>query len=347
MQRKVFRRRKMKKIGKALQIMLLVLVTCAFIACVVKTDDAAPQNKANPSAPAGGTVIPPKNGKAYQFGYSVGEMIHPTNSFSIQIFEAKMKELGYPYTVTDAERRSDKQIDDINALIQKNIDALLILPTDGVAVAPGAEAAYNANIPVFTVLRSMPTVGDKVKSNCVADDFAIGKLAGIWISTALNGRGNVAYLSGTPGLSTSEERTRGFHAVMDTFPNIKIIAEQTAKYERAEAMTVMEGILRANPRIDALFAANDQMAGGAAQAIQAAGRQGIKIVGVNFQKDGYQRMLDGEQAADITTPMTTMTLDAIEAAIDYFNGRPVPLNKFTAVDIVTKENVKAFEDQLY
>ena len=119
-----------------------------------------------------------------------------------------------------------------------------------------------------------------------------------------------------------------------------------ARYNRADAMTVMEGVLQANRNIDALFAANDEMCGGAIQAIQAAGRKGIKTIGVNLQKDGYQRMLNGEQDADITTPMK-MVLDAVDAAMDYLAGKPVPLVKNIPVDIVTKENAKAFEDQVY
>ena len=338
----------MKKVRIASKILLLVCVAFAIFACKVTTEGSGASGKsAQPVAQAApGSVIPPRNGRVYHFGYSVGEMNHPTNAYSVELFEARMKQLGYEFTVTDAERRSDKQIDDINALIQKNIDALILLPTDGVAVAPGVEAAYAAGVPVFTVLRTMPSVRDKVQTFCVADDYSIGKLAGVWISTVLNGRGNVVYISGTPGLSTAEDRTKGFHEVIDQFPNIKIIAEQTARYNRADAMTVMEGILQANRNIDALFAANDEMCGGAIQAIQAAGRKGIKTIGVNLQKDGFQRMLNGEQDADITTPMK-MVLDAVDAAMDFLAGKPVPLVKNIPVDIVTKENAKAFEDQVY
>ena len=335
----------MGKIVKASKILFLMSVVCAFIACTVTTEGSGAQSKAAQPAQSG-TVIPPKNGKTYHFGYSVGEFNHPTNAYSVQLFEERMKKLGYEYTVTDGERKSDKQIDDINALIQKKIDVLIVLPTDGIAVAPGVEAAYTAGIPVFTVLRTMPSVRDKVKTFCVADDYSIGKLAGIWVSTVLNGKGNVVYISGTPGLSTAEDRTKGFHEVIDAFPNIKVIAEQTARYNRADAMTVMEGVLQANKNIDALFAANDEMCGGAIQAINAAGRKGIKTIGVNLQKDGYERMLNGEQDADITTPMK-MVLDAVDAAIDYLNGKPVPMVKNIPVDIVTKENAKAFSDQVY
>jgi ribose transport system substrate-binding protein len=273
-------------------------------------------------------------------------MNHPLNAHTVLLFEAKAKELGLEFTVTDAERKSDKQIDDIQALIQKNVDALIVLPTDSFAVAPGVEAAADAGIPVFSVLRNVPAVGEKLITYCGVDDFSVGKLGGIYVSLMVNGRGNVVHLTGTPGVTTSEDKSRGFHSVIDNFPDIKIVAEQTAKYQRAEAMTVMEGILQANKSIDVLFAANDEMAGGAIQAIQAANRTGIKVIGANLQKDAYQRLLTGEQAADITTP-TKRVIEALEAALDYLNGKPVPRVKFIAVDIVTKENCKAFEDQVY
>jgi ribose transport system substrate-binding protein len=262
------------------------------------------------------------------------------------LFEAECKERGLEYTVSDGEHDATKQIDDINALIQKNVDALLILPTDGNAVAAGVEAAYEAGIPVFVILRDMPTVKDKYVAFSGTDDVELGKIAGQWIVDAIGETGNIVYITGTPGLSTAENRTTGFHSIVDQYPNVKVIAEQAGNYNRATAMDVMAAILQANADIAAVWCANDEMAGGAIQAIDAAGRNGILVGGANLQKDAYNRLLDGTQAADVTTP-PQMVIAALDAAMAYLNGEQVEKTLLYPLDLVTKDNAAQFEEQIY
>lgn len=226
------------------------------------------------------------------------------------------------------------------------MDAIIVLPINGHAVAEGVEAAYDAGVPISPVLRDMPTVKDKYLCFSGCDDFELGRIAGEWIVEAVGGEGNIVYLTGIPGVSTAEDRTRGFHSVVDKYPKIKVVAEQTANYSRSEAMTVMEAILKANKDIDAVWCANDEMAGGAFQAIDAAGRRGILLGGANFQKDAYQRILSGDQHMDITTP-PQMVIAALDASIKFLEGGQVEKTLFYPLDLITKENVDQFLDQVY
>lgn len=282
----------------------------------------------------------------YHIGFSLDTYANVIQPEMARLLEAECDERGYKLTVTDGERDATKQISDIEAMIQMGVDAIIVLPIDGNAVAPGVDAAYEAGIPIATVLRDMPTSKDKYVCFSGCDDVELGTIAGEWIVDVTDGSGKIAYLSGIPGTSTAENRTKGFHSVVDNYPDIDIVAEQAANYNRSDAMTVMEAILQANPVIDAVWCANDEMAGGAYAAIDAAGREGILLGGANWQKDGYNRLLAGQQHMDITTP-PAMVIAAMDACITTLEGGTVGKTLYYPLDLITIENYKDFEDQVY
>ncbi|HHU54086.1 MAG TPA: sugar ABC transporter substrate-binding protein [Clostridiaceae bacterium] len=285
--------------------------------------------------------------KDYYLGYSLCEYTMNLAAGTAQLFEEECEARGFKYTVTDAEKDASKQIDDINALINMGVDGIVVMAVDGQAVAPGVEAAYDAGIPIVVVLRDMPSVSDKYLAFCGVNDVEIGRLAGEWLVDAIDGKGKVVYLTGTPGHSTAIDRSEGFKGVLEEYPDIEIVAEQAGNWNRTIAMEVMEPILRANPEIDGVWCANDEMAGGAIQAIDAAGRSGEMVVGgANLQRDGWERLMSGEQQADITTP-PQMVLDAIQALVDHLDGKEVEKRILQPLDIVTKENAAEFEYQAY
>ena len=308
-----------------------------------KTEAAASETAAETNVE---TSVEAQGDKEYYIGYSLCEYTMALAAYSAKLFEDECKDRGYKYTITDAEKDPSKQIDDINALINMGIDALLVMPTDGQAVAPGVEAAYEAGIPVVVVLRDMPSVNDKYLAFSGCDDIELGTLAGQWIVDTLDGKGKIVYISGTPGLSTAEDRSKGFHSVVDKAEGIEIVAEQAGNYSRSTAMQVMEAILQANPEIDAVWCANDEMAGGVCQAIDAAGRSGIKVGGANLQKDAFDRIMSGEQEADVTTP-PQMVIQGLDALITKLEGGTVEKRLLYPLDIVTKENAADFEYQTY
>lgn len=280
-------------------------------------------------------------------GYSVGDYKVILQAETGNRFDAICEERGIKHVTKDAQGDTSTQLDDINALIAMDIDGLLISPVDGQAVAPGVEAAHEAGIPVAVVLRDMPSVSDLYVTFSGTDDIALGELGAQGLINAIGEEGKIVYIQGTPGLSTAEDRTTGFHNIIDTYEGIEILSEQACNYNRATAMETMEAILQANSEIDAVWCANDEMAGGAIQAIQAAGRSDeIKVGGANLQSDAYQRLLDGEQAWDVTTP--PMMLDnALEALLTVLKGGTVEKRINAQLDIVTQENAKDFEYQVY
>ena len=312
---------------KVLSLALAVIMALTLVAC------------SSPSAP------PAADKKTYHIGYSVATFTQALNAQTAVLFEAACKERGYEFTVTDGEMDTTKQLEDIDAIIKKGVDALLILPVDGVAVAPGIEAAHAAGIPTFLVLRDAPNSKDLYTQFSGTDDIELGTIAGNWIAEATGGEGTIVYITGTPGISTAENRTKGFHSVVDNHPGLTVI-EQAGNYNRALAMEVFEAILKANSDIKAVWCANDEMAGGVCQAIDAAKREGILVGGANLQKDAFERLLSGEQAIDITTP-PQMVIAALDSAIAVLEGGTVDKVHYYPLDLVTKENASQFESQIY
>lgn len=321
----------MKKFAKTVFMLVVLLAVAGMLFAGGSKESGKPSDPAK---------------KSYHIGFSLDTYTNVIQVEMARLIKEACDKRGYKLTITDGEKNASKQIDDIKSMIRMKVDAIIVLPINGHAVAEGVEAAYAAKIPISTVLRDMPTVKDKYLTFSGCDDVELGTIAGKWIVDAVKGEGNIVYITGTPGLSTAENRTKGFRSVVDQYPKIKIVAQQTAKYSRSEAMTVMEAILKANPDIKAIWCANDEMAGGAFQAIDAAKRNGILLGGANFQKDAYQRILSGDQHADITTP-PQMVIAALDASIKFLEGGKVEKTLYYPLDLITKENVGKFQDQVY
>lgn len=322
---------------KFLAILLSLCMILSLAACGAKEE---PATKAEEPADNG-------TAKTYHLGLALDTYSNAICAEIASIFEKECKSRGYEVTITDGEGDASKQLSDISTLIQKKVDAIVVLPVSSNSVDEGIIAANEAGIPIATVLRDTPNVADKYVCFSGTDDVELGKIGGQWIVDVTGGEGKIVYIAGRSGVSTAENRTLGFHSVVDEYPGLEIVAEQDGNYNRSDAMTVMEAILQANSEIDAVWCANDEMAGGVCQAISAAGREGILVCGANFQKDAYDRLMSGEQAADITTPCA-MVIPAIDSLVTVLEGGTVTeKTQYYPLDLVTKENADQFKDQLY
>ena len=161
-----------------------------------------------------------------------------------------------------------KQTNDVEDLIQKGVDVVVINPTDSDAVASAVSAANAANVPVITVDRVANS--GKVVSHIASNNIEGGQMASDYIRELVGEGANVAELEGIP-IFRRRERGKGFHNVADK--SLKVVAKQAADFDRAKGLSVMENILQANGDIKAVFAHNDEMALGALEALKSAGKQ--------------------------------------------------------------------------
>jgi ribose transport system substrate-binding protein len=233
------------------------------------------------------------------FGLSISTQVNPFYVAMANGVKDEAKKLGIQAFVLNGEDKLEKQISDVEDLIQKKIHVLLINATqDGAAAV--IEKAAKAGIPVVTLQRGIPSPA--VTSHIGTDNVVIGRLGAQWIVDKLGGKGDVVVMEGIPGAASSEDRKKGAAEIFPKHPGIKIVAQQTGEYDRAKALHVMENILQAQPKIDAVYCFNDEMAMGALAAVRSAKRTGIMITGMDANKDAVEAVKRGELTMTIALP---------------------------------------------
>jgi ABC-type sugar transport system substrate-binding protein len=144
-------------------------------------------------------------------------------------------------------------------------------------------------------------------------------------------------MEGIPGAASSEDRKKGSAEVWPKYPGIKIVAQQSGKYDRAVSLGVMENILQAQPQIDAVFCFNDEMAMGVLAAVKASKRTGIKITGMDANKDAREAVSRGELAMTIALPPYNIgKTGVLHAKWIKTKEQPVPPRTVMAVEFITK-----------
>ncbi|VBB05416.1 Hypothetical protein LUCI_0625 [Lucifera butyrica] len=242
---------------------------------------------------------------------------------------------GMDLVVMDAQNDASKQMDNIEDLIQQKVSVIIVNPVDSKAIVPAIEAANKANIPVITVDRG--AAGGKVVTTIASDNVAGGKMAGQLIVDRLGGKGKVVELQGLPGTSAANDRGKGFHEAIQGVAGISVVAQQPADFDRAKGMKVMENILQANPEINAVFAHNDEMALGALEAIKAANRTGILVVGFDATADAVKAVKDGSMAATVAQKPKDMGKISIETAKKIMAKETVPASIPVALELIVKK----------
>jgi ribose transport system substrate-binding protein len=233
----------------------------------------------------------------------------------------KAKEMGYDLIVLDSQNDPAKELANVEDVLNKGIKVLLLNPADSDAAKSSVRAAEKKKVPVLTLDRS--ATGVKVTSHIASDNVAGGKLAGELIAKKLAGKGNVVELQGIPGASAARDRGEGFHKAMRAAPGIKIVASQPADFDRTKGLNVMENILQSQPKIDAVFAHNDEMALGAIKAIQAAKRN-IVVVGFDGTDDAVAAIKDGSMLASVAQQPAQIGSLGVSAAAMVIKGKAVP-----------------------
>ncbi|MDN3954828.1 D-ribose ABC transporter substrate-binding protein [Sporolactobacillus laevolacticus] len=220
--------------------------------------------------------------------------------------------------IFDAQNDAAKQSNDIEDMIQKKVDILIINPVDSSAITPAVKDANDAGIPVICVDRSSD--GGEVLTIVASNSTKGGEMAAKYMLQKLGHNAKVAELQGIPGASATRERQKGFDGYAKS--KLDIVTKQTANFDRAKGLSTTENILQANPNITGIFAQNDEMALGAVQAVKAAGKK-ILIVGFDGEDDGIKAVKAGQMAATVAQKPVEMGQLAVQAAYDHFTGKKV------------------------
>ena len=287
--------------------------------------------------------------QVYVVGISQASFAEPWRSVAnAQLKETAAKHPELKIILLDGRQDNNKQISDIQSLINQKVDLIIASPNEAKPLTAVLSKAYKSGIPVILVDRKIE--GDDYTQFIGADNTQIGYQAGQWVVNHLGKKGgNVVELTGTAGTSAQLERHAGFMAAIQPFPQIKIIDSQTMDWIYDKAIAVMEGMLSRHSHIDVVYSHNDPGAEGAYKAANAANRANEMVfVGIDAlptQSGGIKSVMEGR--IDVTYIYPTGSKEAIESAYQLLvEKQAIPKELKLDTLEITKDNAATVFDQL-
>lgn len=256
--------------------------------------------------------------------------------------------------VLDAGGDVARQIAQMEDLIQQEVDAIIIWPTNGEAVIPAVRKAHQADIPVIVTNSNIAEAGfDFVASFSGPDNITQGiRSAEIMCDKfkemGIENEAKVVHITGQPGYTTAIERAQGFNdRLPEVCPNVEQIDQQPGDWNREKSQQVMEAFLVKYDDIDGVYAGDDNMGVGALNAARAAGREGIIFVGATNFAVGYEAMAAGEYWGSIYQSPVDDAEAALKTAIDVLNGEDVPFLNYFDTPKITQDNMDQFTKPVF
>ena len=281
-----------------------------------------------------------KENKQHRIAVVVSTLNNPWFVFLAETAAAKAKALGYEAKIFDSQNNTALESDHFENIIVSGFDAILFNCTDANGSVANVLKAKKAGVPVFCMDREVNSL-DGPTSQILSDSYSGAVAIGKYFTQQQHKKGNYAELLGIVGDNNTWARSKGFHSVVDNYPGLKMVAQQSADFDRNKAMEVMESILQAHPGIEAVFCGNDGMANGAYQALVSAGKADkVKVYGFDGAEDVITSIGENKIAATGMQFPKVMAETAAQFADEYIKGRrDFPKKILVAVELVTAKNI--------
>lgn len=258
------------------------------------------------------------------------------------------------FVVLDAGGDVARQIAQMEDLIQQEVDAIIIWPTNGEAVIPAVRKAHSAGIPVVVTNSNIAEQGfDFVASFSGPDNITQGArsaeiMCDKFKEMGIEGEARVVQISGQPGYTTAIERQKGFDdRLPEVCPDVTLVETQPGDWNREKSQQVMEAFLVKYDDIDGVYAGDDNMGVGALNAAKAAGREGIIFVGATNFAVGYDAMAAGDYWGSIYQSPVDDAEAALKTAIDLLNGEELPFLNYFDTPKITQDNMDEFTKPVF
>ena len=223
---------------------------------------------------------------------------------------------------SDAQGKQENQIKAVRGFIAQGVDAIILAPVVETGWEPVLLEAKRAKIPVVLVDRGIKTSDESLFSTLISSDFvAEGRMAAEWLAKKTGGKANIIELQGTPGAAPAIDRKKGFEEGIKAHPEMKIIASQSGDFRRSGGKEVTEALLKGpGASVTAVYAHNDDMALGAIQALEEAGKKpgsDVVVVSVDGVKGAFEAMVAGKLncTVECNPLLGPMAFDAVEKAV--------------------------------
>ena len=269
--------------------------------------------------------------KTAKVGFSQSEKeANPFRIAETQSIKDQAKTLGIPdgnLITTNAQSDLNKQISDIKSMLDQGVQLLIVAPLNSDGLQPAFDAAKAKHVPVVTIDRKVTSTACTDYLTFIGSNFVSqGKRAADEMIRVTGGTGKVAILLGASGNNVTTDRTSGFVDELKTASGLSIVAQQTGEFDRAKGQATMEQLIQSHPEITAVYAENDEMGIGAANALKAAAKtpgKGVKLVSIDGTHNAVQAIVDGTYNAVIESNPRFGQL-AFQALADFESGKGVP-----------------------
>lgn len=307
------------------------------------------------SAGVSGAETPPLEQKErYKVGFAQMESNNPWRIAETKSFHDTAESCNWDLIATDAAGSAAKQVADVDSMIAQGIDVLFLPPREEKPLIPAVMKARAAGIPTFLVDRSVDPNVAKAGEHYVAflgsDFIDQGKRAAEWLIENFEGdKGVIVELEGTTGSSPANDRRKGFDDRIAEDDRFEIVASQTGDFARDMGRQVMETLLQAHPDVNVVYAHNDEMAIGAIQALELAGRkpgEDVTIVSIDGTRDALQAIIDGKMGVTVESSPFFGPL-ACEVMEKYAAGEEIPGWVQVEDRIFTQDNAADHIDEAY
>lgn len=282
-----------------------------------------------------------KSGKALTVGFSQIGAENPWRTAETNSIRDEAKKRGVNLKFSDAQGKQEAQIAALKSFIAQKVDAIILAPKVETGWDAVLMSARDAKIPVILVDRGVTVNDPSLYATLIASDFVEeGRRAGKWLAEKTGGTARIVELQGTAGAAPANDRRKGFVEAISAHPGMEIVRSQSGDFNRAKGKEVMEAFLKADATMNAVYAHNDDMALGAIQAIEEAGKkpgQDILVVSI----DGMKAMLEAIAAgkANCTVECNPLlgpaAFDAVEKAVA---GEELPKNTVVEDQLIDETN---------
>ncbi|MDF2503513.1 sugar ABC transporter substrate-binding protein [Clostridium sp.] len=310
---------------KFLLMILTVMTICLFIGCVkIGNNTVKDRNKIKI-----GVCISNYNDK-YR-SYLLNEM----KNYSKTLNDVEV-------TYVDSKQNSNTQLSQVENFISQGVDAIVINTVYTYSSKEITDKAKAANIPIISLMDPVENQNNAA-SYITSDSKQAGTLEMEYLAKKLNYKGNVAIMMGQLGGESEGLRTEAYHEVIAKYPNMKIVAEQSADWDRARGMALMETWIESGKGIDVVASNNDEMAIGALKAIESAGKLGkITVGGIDATPEALDYLKNGELAVTVFQDATELGKSSIETAVKAAKGESVQRTINLQNELVTPENADQY-----
>lgn len=336
---------------KALSLILALLMVLSLAACASNQTAAEPakEEAKTETSTETKTEAPAAEASAAE-EMKIGFAMYNVSEFTVLMrdgIQAECDERGAKLITLEAGYDAATQLDQVENLITQGCDAIVLAPVDADALVPAVDMCEEAGVPLSVVNCALNT--DKPYYYVGPDDVQAGEVETQYMMDTLGGKGNVLVFQCKIGTSYEIQRTEGIQNVLAKYPDVTVLAIDSANGNRDEGVDLMENWFETyGDQIDGIISQNDGMAMGIIQVLQANGKSDIPVIGVDAIEDALVAIDKGELLGTVYQDADLEGRNAVKLAFDLIDGNP-PAQYINMIDmtLVTKDNAAELLKTVY